>query len=112
MQELEVGARVGERVAVLVVGCVDVVEEGVPGAGVRGVCEDVIGVIRGIVGCDGADRAARGWGWLVRAEMAQDMSFPVVDVGECFVAVQDVEKACIVVIVVVVRVIVIVIISA
>lgn len=103
----------------LVMDCVDVVKEGVPGAAVGSVCEDVIGGVVGVGGRSGrgdgrTDRAARHRRRLVRAEMAQHMSFPVFDIGESLMAVQDVEKTGVVVVVVVgcVIVVIIIVISA
>lgn len=103
----------------LIVGCVDVVEEGVPGADVGSVCENVIGDVVGVggkigSGDGGTDRAARRRRRLVRAEVAQHMGFPVVDIGKCLVAVQDVEKTGVVVIVVVgcVIIVIVIVISA
>lgn len=60
----------------------EVVEEGVPGALVRGGC------IRGRT-----ERTAGGGGGLVGAEVAQDVGFPVFGVREGLVAVEDGEEA-------------------
>lgn len=60
----------------------EVVEEGVPGALVRGGC------IRGRT-----QRTAGGGGGLVGAEVAQDVGFPVFGVQEGLVAVEDGEEA-------------------